>query len=254
MTSSPTEAEVEAWASRVAERHAAVEAQMVEACGRAGRARDEVTLVAVSKTHPDAAVAALARLGVRVFGENKVQAFVARRLAFPELELHLIGPLQTNKAKDVVKAPPALLHTVDRAAVVDALAARMTASGAGASLQPLRCLVQVDVDGEATKSGVAPDELDALVDKVVSQPGLCFRGLMCIPRPSEDVGEVATRAAFARLRALLEAVADRVQGGRAGELSMGMSDDFAWAIEEGATLVRVGTALFGERVYAPPTG
>lgn len=234
MTSSPTEV-----AAGFAARLAGIEARIADACARAGRARDDVTLVAVSKEHPDASVAALEALGVTAFGENKVQPFVARRAAFPELAWHLIGPLQTNKAKDVARCPPALLHTIDRPAIVTALAGKLTA--------PLPCLVQVDVDDEATKSGVAPRDLDALVDLVLAQPNLTFRGLMCIPRPLEDSGEAGVRRAFARLRGLLDGVRSRLAPGAPGELSMGMSDDFELAIAEGATLVRVGTALFGPR-------
>ncbi|MFO0747492.1 MAG: YggS family pyridoxal phosphate-dependent enzyme [Myxococcota bacterium] len=240
MTSSPTDAAPPVAPSARLE---AIERAIAEACARAGRARASVTLVAVSKTHPDAAVAALAAQGVGAFGENKVQAFLARKAAFPALDWHLIGPVQTNKAKDLAKAPPALLHTIDRAALVEALWARLTA--------PLPCLVQVDIDAEATKSGVAVDALDALVDAVAAAPMLSFRGLMCIPRPLEDVGPDAVRRSFARLRGLLDGVRDRLAPGCAGELSMGMSDDFGLAIEEGATLVRIGTALFGPRPARP---
>jgi len=233
MTSSPIEA------ATYAERLAAVEDAIARACARAGRPRADVTLVAVSKEQPDAAVRALVDLGVRDLGENRVQAFVARRAAFPEVRWHLIGPVQTNKVKDLVRHPPALLHTIDRLQLVDALTTRLEAQHA-----VLDVLIQVNVDAEATKSGVAPEALDALADEVARSPALRLRGLMCIPRPGDDD---ALRRAFARLGALGPTIADRTVDPTRVDLSMGMSDDFTIAIEEGATLVRIGTALFGPR-------
>ena len=229
------------------EQLAAIEERLDAACAAAGRARAAVTLVAVSKEHPDAAVRAFHALGVRDFGENKVQAWRARLESCADLEglrWHVIGPLQTNKAKDIARGRPALVHTIDRSALADALAARADAA------HPIPCLIQVNVDAEPQKAGVAPPDLDALVDHLAALPGLTLRGLMTIPRPLEDAGESATRAAFARLRTLSERIADRIGDpitGGSPILSMGMSDDFALAIAEGATLVRVGTALFGAR-------
>jgi len=236
MTSSPTEVDAAGLAARARD----LEERIGEACARAGRARRDVTLVAVSKEQPEASVAALAALGQVDFGENKVQAFVARRERFPALSWHLIGPVQTNKVKELVKHPPALLHTVDRPALVEALAARLTAAAA----PPLDVLVQVNVDAEAQKAGVDVSGLDALVDQVAATPALRLHGLMALPRPGDAA---SLRRAFARLRALGEAVAARVVDPRRVVLSMGMSDDFSMAIEEGATHVRVGSALFGPR-------
>lgn len=222
----------------LAARHAAIEARVADACARADRPRSDVTLIAVSKRHPDAAVRHLAALGVRDFGESQVQPWLARLDTLGDLDArwHLIGPLQTNKVKYVARASPRCLHTVDRASLVGALAARLDPGS------PLDCFIQVNIDREPQKAGCPPDEdaLDALADAVAAAPSLRLVGLMCIPRPGD------TRPAFARTRALAATIADRVAGGRVA-LSMGMSDDFEDAIAEGSTHVRVGTALFGPR-------
>ncbi|MCB9729025.1 MAG: YggS family pyridoxal phosphate-dependent enzyme [Deltaproteobacteria bacterium] len=225
----------------LSERYQRVRDGLAEACRAAGRSPADVTLLAVSKRHPDEAVRALAALGQVDFGENQVQAFEARRAALSDLPLrwHLIGPLQTNKARHVAAAPPHLLHTVDRPALVEALARRWERPA------PLDVLIQVDIDREAQKSGCAPEALDALADLVSATPALRLRGLMCIPRPATVA---SPRAAFARTRAALEAIRDRVDlTAGAPVLSMGMSDDYPDAIAEGSTLVRVGTAIFGAR-------
>ena len=224
----------------VAAAYADIRTRIAAACAAAGRDPGEVTLVAVSKRQPEAAVRALAALGQRDFGENLVQAWQARTEGLadlPGLRWHLIGPVQTNKAKFVAKTPPAMLHTVDRSSLVEALERHLDAA------HPLPVLVQVNIDREPQKSGCLEENLDDLVDYVCGAQTLSFEGLMCIPRfgtPEE------TRPAFAALRKLGERVRDRVAGPRL-ELSMGMSSDFEAAIAEGATLVRVGTALFGER-------
>ncbi|MEZ4268980.1 MAG: YggS family pyridoxal phosphate-dependent enzyme [Myxococcota bacterium] len=228
----------------LAQRYDAVRERIGEACRAAGRRVEDVTLVAVSKRHPDEAVRALAALGQVDFGENLVQAFEARHETLQDLGLawHLIGPVQTNKARHIAACRPALLHTIDRASLVDALARRLDGAGPPG---PLPVLIQVDIDREAQKSGCAPEDVDALADLVAASPALSLRGLMCIPRPA---AVASPRAAFARMRDLLEGVADRLDAARgAPVLSMGMSDDFADAIAEGSTLVRVGTAIFGAR-------
>jgi pyridoxal phosphate enzyme (YggS family) len=218
----------------IAERLAAVESRLQDACRRAGRRRDEVTLCAVSKRQPDAKVEALAALGIRCFGENLVQAWMGRRATLSGLgvDWHLIGPLQTNKAREVAKHRPALLHTVDRAPLVEALEARLEGP-------PLPVLIQVNIDREPKKAGSDPDQVDALADRVAASPVLELRGLMCIPRPAR---EAPPRAAFRRTAEIARQCADRVRGPLV--LSMGMSDDFEEAVLEGATLVRIGTLLF----------
>ncbi len=234
--------------SQIAARLARVRSQIDAACRAAGRAPETVELVAVSKRHPDAAVHAAAAAGQRVFGENLVQAWRAR-LGDPglaALRWHLIGPIQTNKARYLAASRPALVHTLDRPALLEALDRRLQRQREREpEREPLDVLLQVNIDAEPQKAGCAPEDVDALADLVASTSTLRLRGLMCIPRP---VPGGAPRAAFARLRALGEAVRDRVDLA-AGPLvlSMGMSSDYEAAIAEGATLVRVGTAIFGPR-------
>jgi pyridoxal phosphate enzyme (YggS family) len=237
MTSSPTEGRPDDAA--VAARLRAVEEAIADACRAARRPRASVRLLAVSKEQPDAAVNALVALGQRDFGENRIQALSRRVEGFgdaPDLRWHVIGPVQTNKAKEIARLRPALLHTVDRPALVTALAARWTDTA------PLDICVQVNMDDEPQKAGCQPGELDGLVDLIAMTPALRLRGLMAIPAPA---GEASLRRAFAGLRVLGEQISDRIAG--PVELSMGMSDDFPLAIAEGATIVRVGTALFGPR-------
>lgn len=228
----------------LAARYHAVRERVAEACRASGRSVGDVTLVAVSKRHTDEAVRAVAALGQVDFGENLVQAFEARNVTLQDLGLswHLIGPVQTNKARHIAACRPALLHTVDRTALVEALTRRLEPAETSA---PLDVLIQVDIDREAQKSGCAPEDVDGLADLICAGGALRLRGLMCIPRPASVA---SPRAAFARTRALLEGLADRIDRAFGPPvLSMGMSDDFADAIAEGSTLVRVGTAIFGAR-------
>ena len=198
-----------------------------------------VALLAVSKTQPASAIRALAAEGQRAFGENYVQEALAkqRELADLPLEWHLIGPLQSNKCREVAGHFD-WLQSLDRAKLVAPLARHRPAGRA-----PLNVLVQVDIDDEASKSGCAPDEVDALADLVANEPRLRLRGLMAIPAPRPDPER--RRTAFRRMRALFDTLRARHAG--VDTLSMGMSDDFELAIAEGATMVRVGTALFGRR-------
>ena len=205
--------------------------------------RPEVRLLAVSKTKPAEAVAALAAQGQRAFGENYVQEAADKIAALAPLglEWHLIGHLQSNKADTAARLFD-WVQTVDRPKLVDALARHRPAE-----LPPLNVLVQVNIDDEGSKSGCAPEDIDALADAVAAQPRLRLRGLMAIPAPFPD--EAPRRAAFRRMRALFDALATRHPG--IDTLSMGMSGDFELAIAEGATMVRVGTALFGARPPSP---
>ena len=198
-------------------------------------------LLAVSKTQPAEAVAALAAAGQRAFGENYVQEAVAKATALGEtagkLEWHLIGHLQSNKAREAA-ALFDWVQTVDRPRLVDALARhRDPARG------PLDVLVQVNIDDEASKHGCRPDQMDALAQAIVSHPTLRLRGLMVIPTAHDDP-ELA-RPSFRRARALFERL--RGQYPTVDTLSMGMSGDAEVAVAEGATMVRIGTALFGAR-------
>lgn len=197
-----------------------------------GHAPDAVTLVAVSKMQPPEKITALLAAGQRVFGENRVQEaqerWAALRASTPDLVLHLIGPLQTNKARDAV-ALFDVIESVDRPDIVRALAREMKKQG-----RDLPCFVQVNTGAEPQKAGVWPDDLPALL-ALCAQEGLWVTGLMCIPPVTEPPA-----LHFAFLRQLAQ------QHGLA-QLSMGMSSDYEKAVALGATHVRVGTALFGAR-------
>jgi pyridoxal phosphate enzyme (YggS family) len=219
----------------IAENFRSVRDRVEAAAARAGQ---PVRLLAVSKTQPAPAVAALAALGQRAFGENYVQEGLAKRaeLAALGLEWHAIGPLQSNKARDVAHGFD-WLHTLDRLKLVAPLSRHRPACAV-----PLQVLVQVNIDDEASKSGCTPGDIAAIAAAVASAPQLALRGLMAIPAPA-DPGR--RRAAFTRMRVLFEALS--AVHPAADTLSMGMSDDFELAIAEGANLVRIGSALFGAR-------
>ena len=219
--------------------------RVAAAAQRAGR---EVTLLAVSKTKPAAAVRALAALGQRDFGENYVQEALAKQRelehepatrpdAPPALVWHMIGPLQSNKAREVA-AHFHWLQSLDRVKLVAALDRQRPAEAA-----PLQVLIQVNVDDEASKSGCRPDEIGTLAGAVRAAPRLALRGLMAIPAPDPDLRR--REAAFARMRSLFEQLRRDHTG--VDTLSMGMSEDFEAAIAHGSTLVRIGSALFGPR-------
>ncbi|MFC6839375.1 YggS family pyridoxal phosphate-dependent enzyme [Xanthomonas theicola] len=201
--------------------------------------RPPARLLAVSKTQPAAAVAALAAQGQRAFGENYVQEAAGKiaELAALELEWHLIGHLQSNKAEQAA-ALFDWVQTVDRSKLVGALARHRPAQR-----PPLNVLIQVNIDDETSKHGCAPGEVDALAAAIAAHPTLRLRGLMAIPAPFPE--QAPRRAAFRRMRALLDGLHARHSD--ADTLSMGMSGDFALAVAEGTTMVRVGTALFGSR-------
>lgn len=204
-----------------------------QACLAAGRPLASVQLVAVSKQQPDERIDAVLAAGQRVFGENRVQEaeqrWSARRPIYPDLQLHLIGPLQSNKAAAAV-ALFDVIETVDRPKIALALAAEMQAQG-----RSLPCLVQVNTGEEPQKSGILPVETLEFVRFCQSQAGLTIAGLMCIPPADEEAA-----MHFALLANLAK------QAGLA-QLSMGMSGDFAEAIRFGASSVRVGSAIFGDR-------
>jgi pyridoxal phosphate enzyme (YggS family) len=227
-------------------RAAEVSARIERAARRVGRDPAEVRLVAVSKTHPAALVReAAAVAGLKEFGENRVQeaeAKIGELKDLPGLRWHLIGHLQPNKARRAVKLFD-LIHTVDGAA----LAERLERICAEEGRERLEVLAQVDLAGEASKSGATAEELPALFEVFGRSARVRCRGLMTLPPFFEDVERV--RPFFRRLRELRDEWGARgAFGTEPGELSMGMSHDYEAAIEEGATLVRVGTALFGERV------
>ena len=196
-------------------------------------------LLAVSKTQPADAVRVLAAQGQLAFGENYVQEALAkqRELADLALEWHLIGPLQSNKCREVALHFD-WLQSLDRLKLVAPLARHRPRERG-----PLDVLIQVNIDDEASKSGCAPQDIDALAAAIAAEDALRLRGLMAIPAPSPDLA--ARRDAFRRMRALFDVLRETHTG--IDTLSMGMSDDFELAIAEGATMVRIGTALFGAR-------
>jgi PLP dependent protein len=210
----------------------------VESAAQAAGRPGQVRLLAVSKTKPAAAIRALVAEGQRAFGENYVQEALAKQRELQDLPLewHMIGPLQSNKCPEVARHFD-WLQSLDRHRLIPLLARHRPAARG-----PLQVLVQVNIDDEASKSGCAPADIGALADAVAAHPGLRLRGLMAIPAPTPDP---ARRDAFRRMRALFDAL--RTSHPHADTLSMGMSDDFELAIAEGATMVRVGTALFGKR-------
>jgi len=220
-------------AADVATALATVRGDVDAACRHAGRTSSSVTLIAVSKTVETAALETAIAAGQRVFGENRVQE--ARRKwpplksRHPDLELHLIGPLQSNKAREAVGLFDAI-HTVDRASLCEALAKEIARQG-----RRPRLLVEVNTGAEAQKAGVLPEAADAFIASCRDEFGLAIDGLMCVPPASEPP---------APHFALLAKIAAR---NRLAWLSMGMSADFALAIAFGATHVRVGTAIFGTR-------
>ncbi len=212
---------------------AAVRDKIAAAAKGAGRDNGSVSLVAVSKTQPQEAVRDALAAGQRIFGENRVQEALAKfpglRNQFPDLVLHLIGPLQTNKVRDAV-AHCDVIETVDRPRLAEALAREMERSGKHPA-----CYVEVNTGEEAQKAGIVPGEADAFIADCRDRLGLPVAGLMCIPPHDENPAPH-----FALLREIAE------RNGLAG-LSMGMSADYEIAIRFGATHVRVGTAIFGAR-------
>ena len=213
------------------------------AAQQAGRRGEEITLIGVSKTHPAEAIRSAYAAGLRDFGENRVQEWEGKRGGLADLEeakWHLIGHLQSNKAARAA----GLFHCVDSIDDVS-LAQRLDrARGDSGSAAKMRVLLEVRVAEEETKSGVSAADLPALGERVTALPALHLSGLMCIPPYLEDAGQV--RPYFRRLRKLRDQLAAQL-GMPLPVLSMGMSHDFEVAIEEGATEVRVGTALFGQR-------
>jgi len=216
-----------------------VRARIAAAAALAGRPAAAVRLLAVSKTHPAGRIEEAFRAGQTAFGENYVQEALEKMavLAALDIEWHLIGALQSNKTRQVAEHFH-WVHTLDRERT-----ARRLAEARPASMPPLDVLVQVNVSGEATKSGAAPAEVPALARAVAALPRLRLRGLMAIPEPTADVG--LQRARFAQVRRIFEQLGS--EGLALDTLSMGMSDDMEAAIAEGATMVRIGTAIFGAR-------
>jgi pyridoxal phosphate enzyme (YggS family) len=231
--------------STIAHKLQAVDATIHAVSKACGRDPAQVQLLAVSKTFPAEAVLEAIAAGQRAFGENYLQealdkiAAVAAARPEAQVEWHFIGPIQSNKTR-LTAASFDWVHTVERLKIAQRLSEQRPAG-----MPPLNVCIQVNISGEASKSGVLPAELPELARQVALLPNLKLRGLMAIPEPEPDSAKQG--AAFARLRALYDAL--RADGLELDTLSMGMSADMVAAIAEGATIVRVGSAIFGERHY-----
>jgi hypothetical protein len=214
---------------------------MVAAAVFSGRAASDVSLLAVSKTFSADAVRCAFDAGQRLFAESYAQEALAKIAALQDLpvEWHFIGPIQSNKTR-AIAGNFAWVHSVDRLKIAERLSAQRPVD-----LPALQVCLQVNISDEASKSGVPALEVCELAHAISHLPNLRLRGLMAVPAPSDDVA--VQRAAFAKLHALYEKLNE--QGLQLDTLSMGMSHDFAAAISEGATLVRVGSAIFGNRIY-----
>ena len=222
----------------------AVLARIGEAARRCGRQPEEISLLAVSKTWPGSYVQEAARAGQKAFGENYVQEGVdkVRETALPDVEWHFIGPLQSNKTRAVAEHFD-WVHSIDRLRIAERLSAQRPAD-----LGPLKVCIQVNIGDEASKSGVPLAEAPVLARAVAALPNLSLQGLMCIPEADADDALLRTR--FDALVALREKLTRDGLG--LPVLSMGMSHDLDTAIAAGSTMVRVGTAIFGQRSYPAP--
>jgi len=208
-----------------------VKARIARAARAAGREPDSVTLLAVSKTHAVERIAQAHAAGQRAFGENYVQEALAKMDALPRLEWHLIGPLQSNKTRLAAERFD-WVQTIDRARIANRLSEQRPAQ-----LPPLNVLIQVNVSGETTKSGIGVKDVTALAAEIAALPRLRLRGLMAVPAPGAN-------ADFAKMKGLYDELRARFGF---DTLSMGMTDDMEHAIAAGATMVRIGTAIFGSR-------
>jgi len=228
--------------STIANNIAKVAARIREAAQAAGRDPDTVGLLAVSKTQPAEAIREANGAGLSDFGENYLQEALEKQADLADLALtwHFIGPIQSNKTRAIAEHFD-WVHSVDRLKIAQRLSEQRPAE-----LPPLNVCLQVNVSGEASKSGCAPQDVAELARTIATLPNLRLRGLMAIPEPTDDRAE--QHAAFARLRQLQQALALELD-----TLSMGMSQDLEAAIAEGATWVRIGTALFGARAYPSQT-
>ncbi|MBF8645529.1 MULTISPECIES: YggS family pyridoxal phosphate-dependent enzyme [Pseudomonas] len=227
--------------STLADNLSAISARIASAAQAAGRDPASVQLLAVSKTKPASAIREIHAAGVCDFGENYLQEALTKQQALSDLPLiwHFIGPIQSNKTKAIAEHFD-WVHSVDRLKIAQRLSEQRPAG-----LAPLNICLQVNVSGEDSKSGCAPADLPTLAKTVAALPNLRLRGLMAIPEPTDD--RAAQEAAFATLRQLQEGL-----GLGLDTLSMGMSHDLEAAIAQGATWVRIGTALFGARDYGQP--
>ncbi len=228
--------------NRIMENLSRVRANVAGAAARAGRDPKWVKLLAVTKTVPVEVIRESLDFGVDVLGENRVQEILAKQpLLPPGIEWHLIGTLQTNKIKSILGRVH-LIHSLDRWGLAKELSRRSVETGLVS-----RVLIQVNISGEETKSGLFPDELVDFISDAASLPGLQIKGLMTMA-PYADNSE-AVRPVFKELRLLAENISAKIPTAQMDYLSMGMSNDYTVAVEEGANIIRVGTAIFGARSY-----
>ncbi|HIV16604.1 MAG TPA: YggS family pyridoxal phosphate-dependent enzyme [Candidatus Alectryocaccobium stercorigallinarum] len=225
------------------ENYEEVQKNIALACERAGRERDSVTLIAVSKTKPVSDIEEIYALGQRQFGENKVQELMDKEPQLPDdVDWHLIGHLQSNKVKYIV-GKVKMIHSVDSVKLAETISKEAVKHGTDENI-----LIEVNVAGEESKFGVSPDETLSLVEKIAPLPNIHIRGLMTIAPFVSDPEE--NRPVFRKLKQLsVDIVSKNIDNVSMSVLSMGMTNDYMTAIEEGATHVRVGTAIFGERNY-----
>ena len=221
-----------------------VRARMAEAALAAGRSPDAVQLVAVSKTHPLSAIAAAYAAGQRDFGENRLEELwpkvrAAQAADFPDLRWHMIGTIQSRKTGDAV-GPFALVHAVDRVKIAERLSRDALAAG-----KVMDVLLEVNISGETSKYGFMPDDVRSTAPGMLALAGIRIRGLMTMAPLVDD--PAAARPVFRALRVLRDQLADALPQGDWQHLSMGMTNDFPVAIAEGATIVRIGSAIFGIR-------
>ena len=236
-------------AERIAERLAKIEQRIAGVLDRAGRERDSLRIVAVTKTHPASVIEEAYQCGLRHFGENRVQEFAEKRpdLELPEATFHLVGHLQSNKVKRAVELFDRF-DSVDSLELARRLGKNVTEIGGDEKV--LTVLLQVNVGGERAKGGVDPNDALDLAAKIAGVKGIVLEGLMCIP-PYQDVPDSLRPYFQEMIRLVVKLGAAGIFRSREPVLSMGMSHDFEVAIEEGATEIRLGTALFGERDIAP---
>lgn len=223
----------------VAERIQHIEKRIVSACARAGRAREEVTLVAVSKTQPVERINEAIAHGITDLGENRVQEYLAKRDVLKAHRFHMIGHLQRNKVKMLI-GKTALIHSVDSVALAEEIDRRSAAAELTTDI-----LLEVNSSGEESKFGLSFEELHGISEQLQPLEHVRLCGLMTVAEYVEDVEKL--RPAFQSMRALRDQLAARFPQFPVTELSMGMTNDFEVAIEEGATIVRIGSAIFGPR-------
>jgi pyridoxal phosphate enzyme (YggS family) len=218
-----------------------IEERVDASARKTGRSRSDITIVAVSKTVDAAAVAEAMRAGIRDFGENRVQEYLKKREILGEgYTWHIIGPLQTNKVKYITDGGVSLLHSLDRVTLAQELNKQCENKGT-----ELSALVQLNIAKEPTKSGVFEEDLEQFLERMSDMRSIHIKGLMAIPPAAQNADD--NRPYFERMRKLYERFQHTIPGAGFKYLSMGMSDDFEAAIEEGSNVVRIGTAVFGAR-------